>query len=207
MWKNTGTNATASGEFQDGDPSQGIPRSILGEAWLNMMQRELQNLVTGAGLTLNQANESQVLAAVQAIVSGAGAAFLAQAQNLADLEDAAAARANLGVYSQAEAIAASFGAGNQYVRFPGVLLRMGETTTQSGETVTGTVTFPTAPYQFSAAPRVFLSTQNSASGSIAIPELTSAPSAANFDWRMQDRDLSGSDFDAKLIWFAIGPTA
>lgn len=57
-------SADENGEFSDGDPSLGIPRSLLKAAWPNMIQRELLNLVQGAGLAPDQTNFQQVLQAV-----------------------------------------------------------------------------------------------------------------------------------------------
>ncbi|MDM4768678.1 hypothetical protein [Solimonas sp. SE-A11] len=71
MWKNTGTGATPGGGWSNGIP--GVEdRSISGAAWFNMMQEELQNLVTGAGIALVEGDHSQVLAAVIALAQGNG---------------------------------------------------------------------------------------------------------------------------------------
>ncbi len=80
MWKNTGTNATAEGEFTDGTPGSD-PRSILGEAWLNMVQRELQNFVTNTGIVLSEGDEHQLTKA-GTIVSGRPGADVAAAATL-----------------------------------------------------------------------------------------------------------------------------
>ena len=58
--------ATAGGEFTDGDPLAvpPVPRTVLRSIWTNMIQRELINLVEGAGLTLDGADFTQVLQAV-----------------------------------------------------------------------------------------------------------------------------------------------
>jgi len=61
--------ATVADEFTNGNPSLTVPATILPAEWLNTYQRELVNLVEGAGLTLNPANDGQVLAAVQALIS------------------------------------------------------------------------------------------------------------------------------------------
>jgi len=57
-------SADENGEFSDGDPGLGVPRSVLKAAWPNMIQRELLNLVTGAGLVPDQVDYQQVLQAV-----------------------------------------------------------------------------------------------------------------------------------------------
>lgn len=203
MWKNTGTNATAGGEFTDGNPELGQPRSILGSDWLNMMQRELQNLVTGAGLTLNSGNQGQVLAAVLALLGGAGSAYLGKAQNLSDLANAATARANLDVYSKSEAISISLVGANRHIKLPGVLIRMGRTSNQTGQSASIAVSFPASP-AFSAAPYVWLQCVGSAATPIAFVD--GEPTTAGFDIFLQDRDTSGSSFSASAYWLAIGAT-
>lgn len=71
MWKNTGTGATPGGGWSNGIPGM-EDRSISNAAWYNMMQEELQNLVTGAGLVLTEGNHTQVLAAVLALAKSNG---------------------------------------------------------------------------------------------------------------------------------------
>lgn len=71
MYHNTGTNATAGGEFTDGDEGSGIPRSILGSAWLNMMQREGLNLLAAGGIAPNPAVFNQWTLAIQALIAPA----------------------------------------------------------------------------------------------------------------------------------------
>lgn len=65
-------SADENGEFSDGDPGLGIPRSVLKAAWPNMVQRELLNLVTGAGLEPSAVDFDQVLKAVLALSASNG---------------------------------------------------------------------------------------------------------------------------------------
>lgn len=65
MWKNTGTNATVGGEFTDGDAMLGVPRSILGAVYMNMLLRENQNAVLGSGLALTEGDEHQLAKAIR----------------------------------------------------------------------------------------------------------------------------------------------
>ncbi|NBF12840.1 hypothetical protein [Pseudomonas sp. Fl4BN1] len=60
-------SANASGEFTEGNPGAGVAATLLKAAWLNAIQRELVQLVEGAGLTLDAADDSQILKAIQAI--------------------------------------------------------------------------------------------------------------------------------------------
>lgn len=64
-------SANALGEFTEGNPGAGIAATLLKAAWLNAVQRELVNLVEGAGLTLSAADDSQILKAIQAIQANA----------------------------------------------------------------------------------------------------------------------------------------
>ena len=64
MHKNDYTGATEDGEFTNGDPAQGIARSLLGAKWLNSVQRELVAPIEQAGITLSDADDKQLVAAV-----------------------------------------------------------------------------------------------------------------------------------------------
>ncbi|WP_055134848.1 hypothetical protein QZH45_11425 [Pseudomonas corrugata] len=61
------TTANAAGEYTEGNPGSGINATLITAAWLNAIQRELVNLIQGASLTLNPADDSQVLKAIQAL--------------------------------------------------------------------------------------------------------------------------------------------
>ena len=60
-------SANAQGEFTEGNPGSGVAATLLKAAWLNAVQRELVHVVEGAGLTLDAADDSQILKAIQAI--------------------------------------------------------------------------------------------------------------------------------------------
>ena len=62
---------TPSGEFTEGNPVGAIPATPIKAVWLNAIQRELVAVIEGAGLTLDRANDGQVLAAVQRLVNDA----------------------------------------------------------------------------------------------------------------------------------------
>lgn len=65
------TTADANGEWTNGNVASGTPPTILDAAWLNTVQRELANIVTSGGLTLDPNNDAQVLLALKSIM-GAG---------------------------------------------------------------------------------------------------------------------------------------
>lgn len=59
--------ANPSGEFTEGNPAAGIAATLLKAQWLNAIQRELVRVVEAAGLTLDAADDSQILKAIQTI--------------------------------------------------------------------------------------------------------------------------------------------
>lgn len=71
------STATAAGEFTEGNAG-GVPATLLKAAWLNAVQRELVNLIGGAGIELDAEDSAQVLKAVQALVAVGTAAAAKQ---------------------------------------------------------------------------------------------------------------------------------
>lgn len=61
------STANGAGEFTSGQPGSGIDATMIMAAWLNTIQRELVNVVQGAGLVLNPADDTQVLKAIKAL--------------------------------------------------------------------------------------------------------------------------------------------
>lgn len=61
------TTANGAGEYTQGQPGSGIDATMITATWLNAVQRELVNVILGAGITLNPADDSQLLKAIQAI--------------------------------------------------------------------------------------------------------------------------------------------
>ena len=59
------------GYFSDGNPLTGTPATILRAEFMNMIMMELQNVVTGAGLTPSKTTNTQVLLALQSLVAAA----------------------------------------------------------------------------------------------------------------------------------------
>lgn len=55
------------GYFSDGDPATGVQATIVTADWLNMVQEELLNLLTAAGVTPDKADRTQVKAALDAL--------------------------------------------------------------------------------------------------------------------------------------------
>ncbi|EPK0247844.1 phage tail protein, partial [Serratia marcescens] len=65
----TTDTADANGEYTNGNVAQGIPPTIINAEMLNTFQRELVNVVEGAGISLDPSNDSQVLEAVRKLLS------------------------------------------------------------------------------------------------------------------------------------------
>lgn len=75
MHKIDAPHATPNNEFTDGNPSTGIEATELIAKWHNTVQREIVNVIEGAGLTLNDANDGQLFASIQALLRTSGAIF------------------------------------------------------------------------------------------------------------------------------------
>jgi len=63
-----------NGEYTDGDDlaNPPVPRTVLRSIWTNMIQRELINVVEGAGLTLDGEEFDQVFKAILALINQGG---------------------------------------------------------------------------------------------------------------------------------------
>lgn len=64
--------ATPSNTFTVGSRATGVPATTIGEDWPNAVQGELVAVVEGAGLTLNKADNTQLLQAIRALVVAGG---------------------------------------------------------------------------------------------------------------------------------------
>jgi len=69
MHKISGVGATAQNTFTRGDPATGLPATVVTQEWLNTMQAELAYIVEQAGLTLDAADDTQVKAAIDAMIA------------------------------------------------------------------------------------------------------------------------------------------
>lgn len=67
MHKINTETATQNGEFTDGDELQSIAPTDLNAAWFNSVQRELCNVVTEAGGSLDPSNDAQLWAVLKKI--------------------------------------------------------------------------------------------------------------------------------------------
>lgn len=78
---NITSTADANGEWTNGNVAAGTAPTILDAAWLNTVQRELDNVVTGGGLTLDPTNDAQVLAALKLLIKGGVTGVVGEARN------------------------------------------------------------------------------------------------------------------------------
>jgi microcystin-dependent protein len=69
MHKIDSPDATAGNEFSDGDPALGTLSTVLWAKWHNTLQRELVAIVAAAGISLSDADDNQVLEAIQAFLT------------------------------------------------------------------------------------------------------------------------------------------
>lgn len=67
MHRIDGSGATEANLFTEGDPSGGVPATTVTDDWLNAVQEEVAGVVEGAGLTLNKADNTQLLQALQTL--------------------------------------------------------------------------------------------------------------------------------------------
>ena len=64
---NSTSTANGAGEYSRGQPGSGIDATLITPEWLNAVQRELVNVIIGAGIALDPNDDAQVLTAIQAI--------------------------------------------------------------------------------------------------------------------------------------------
>lgn len=97
------STATPEGEFTDGNVAGGVNPTLLMALWFNTIQRELCNVVTESGGTLDPNDFTQIVKAIRKISGDEldGKGFLAASNNLSDLNNIQTSRGNLGLKSAA----------------------------------------------------------------------------------------------------------
>ena len=70
--KRTTAEANAANRYTEGNPSLGIPATVVGGEEMNNIQEEIANVVEDAGITLNGAVETQLLQAIKIIMQNGG---------------------------------------------------------------------------------------------------------------------------------------
>ena len=64
------TSGNVNGEFQEGNPAIGQKATLIGAKWLNTIQGELLNVIEQAGIDPDDADNTQVYAAIIALIAG-----------------------------------------------------------------------------------------------------------------------------------------
>lgn len=64
MFRIDSEGATLDNKFTEGDPSLGVPATVVSADWLNAVQEEISNVVETNGLVLNKLNSGQLQAAL-----------------------------------------------------------------------------------------------------------------------------------------------
>jgi hypothetical protein len=95
MHRIDGPGATQDNRFTDGDPTAGIPPTIVTDDWANAVQEELSGVIEGAGLTLDKARHDQLKAAITKMITDR-AAPLATTEQAGLVERATDAEAQAG---------------------------------------------------------------------------------------------------------------
>lgn len=75
MHRIDGAGATITNLFTEGNPSLGIPATVVTDDWANDVQEELCNLVEDQGITLVKGTQTQVLAAIKSLIGNGGNEF------------------------------------------------------------------------------------------------------------------------------------
>lgn len=67
------STATLESKFTSGNPSTATPATVITADWLNAVQEEIANVITGAGISLNKPTNTQLLEAIRALATPTGA--------------------------------------------------------------------------------------------------------------------------------------
>jgi len=70
--KRTTAEANDNNRYSEGNASLGIPATVVGAEELNNIQEEIANVVDDAGITLNGADEEQLLEAIKILLARGG---------------------------------------------------------------------------------------------------------------------------------------
>ncbi|WP_282265906.1 hypothetical protein [Stenotrophomonas sp. PS02298] len=87
MHRIDGEGATTSGRFTEGNPTTGVPATVVTADWLNSVQEEIAAVLTAAGLTLNKGNNAQLLQAIKSLIAGGGVSVTAAGVSVVDAGD------------------------------------------------------------------------------------------------------------------------
>lgn len=66
------STATGDNKFTNGNPQTATPATVVSDDWLNAVQEEIANVITGASISLSKPDNTQLLAAIRALGTPAG---------------------------------------------------------------------------------------------------------------------------------------
>ncbi len=165
--------AGTPGYFTGGNPGSGVAATILDADFMNMLQEELNNVVTGAGLTPSKTTYNQVATALNTLY--AKLAGNAAQTFLVAPATASGHAVNLGQFTAVN------GTSNSVTLPNGLIIKWGIFSTAavaSGGNLTGTLTLPTAfpnGALFSAFSMTTTSNVSMYCGAYDVPTATGGP--------------------------------
>ncbi|HEY1035534.1 MAG TPA: tail fiber domain-containing protein [Pseudoxanthomonas sp.] len=72
MHRIDGAGATIDNKFTEGNPTTGIQATVVTADWANAVQEEIANVIEGAGVVLNKAQNNQLALAISSMIAAAG---------------------------------------------------------------------------------------------------------------------------------------
>ena len=75
MHRIDGAGATGGNLFTDGNPTSGVPATVVTDDWLNAVQEEVCNVIASRGIALSKPVNTQLLAALNSMIAAAIAAI------------------------------------------------------------------------------------------------------------------------------------
>ena len=77
--------------FTRGKPQTGVPATALDDDYFDAIQEEIAKVIESTGAVLNKADRTQLLTAINLIISGSSGNFLKKANNLSEIKNAGSA--------------------------------------------------------------------------------------------------------------------
>lgn len=81
------SGATPEQRFTEGNPTTGVPATVVTADWLNAVQEEIVAVLAAAGLELSKPSNTQLRDAIVALIAGAGVSPTAATVAIADVAD------------------------------------------------------------------------------------------------------------------------
>lgn len=137
--------ATVDNLFTEGDPVGGVAATVMTDDWANAIQEEIAEVIEAAGITLDKADNAQLLAALVALGVRAATTALTGVVELATTAETVAGTDTVRAVTPAGLAGFSKSlAANGYAKLPGgLILQWGlDNATQAGTTVTFPLAWP-----------------------------------------------------------------